>query len=105
LENGANVMINRQNVPFGLTPLMMAAKSCTYNPEAPTIVKLLLQAGANPLIKTAELLEEDKETALSLTRNITRSASLPAHSAVSCRLVEQLLIEAILAQPSRASNQ
>jgi len=90
LNNDAQKTINLQTAPTGLTPLMMAAKSCMYNPEAPTITKILLDKGADPNLTTNELIINARKTAYDFAKAPLK-LDLPEQARASCTLVANLL--------------
>ena len=87
LQKGAE--INAQPEPMKRTALMEAALSCFHNPEAPVIVSLLLQAGADKDLKDGH-----GETALALLQSYLDKFDIkPAFSDISCSMVASLLGE------------
>lgn len=83
------VDVNRKSEIFGKTALMHAAASCSKNASAPTIVSMLIAAGADPNIRDAM-----KYTAYDIVEEFIAAfgeENLPLKSRASCSLVKELL--------------
>lgn len=92
LDHGAQKTINRKSAPMGLTPLMMAAKSCLHNSEAPVIVKMLLEYKADPNLKTNEIVKNAQKTAYDFAKKeLDFARDTSAQTRASCQLVFDLL--------------
>lgn len=90
LEHGAIKSINKQVPVTKDTALILAAKNCSKNSEAPVIVQMLLQAGADK-----SLVNLKGKTALAEVKALTTmfKEGLMRLSNASCALVEQLLLK------------